>query len=150
MAVNEKLERLLDELQVVTARKVELCAKAEELQGMIDVEAQKQEILRNDIMSLFGQGMEEQDPNSVPVGEPPVTDLDSVMESVKKGKGWALKARNARKVRLQNLITKEERDFESKTAACRFLEVSVISLDRAIKGDGRIKDWTVTVATPTA
>lgn len=150
MAVNEKLERLLDELQVVTARKVELCAKAEELQGMIDVEAQKQEILRNDIMSLFGQGMEEQDPNQSPVGEPPVTDLESVMKSVEKRKGWVMKLKNSKPVRLQNLITKEEMCFESKTAACRFLNVAVISLDRAIKDGGRIKDWTVTVATPTA
>lgn len=150
MADNEKLERLLDELQSVTARKVELFAKAQELQSMIDLMDKKQELLRNDIMSLFKQDVvEEPDPN---LPQLPVRDVFEVEmpAAVKKGKGWVMKLKNAKRVHLQNLITKEERDFESKTDACKFLDVALISLNRSIKDGGRIKDWTVTVVSPTA
>ena len=150
MADTANLERLLDEFMLVTARKVELLAKAQELQGLIDSEAKKLEDLRNDIMELFRKGAEEPDPNQSPVGEPPVTDQACIMKILEKRKGWVMKAKNSKPVRLQNLITKEEREFESKKAACRFLNVAVISLDRAIKDGGRIKDWSVTVVTPTA
>lgn len=140
MADNEKLERLLDELQSVTARKVEFFAKAQELQSMIDLMDKKQELLRNDIMSLFKQDVvEEPDPNSVPEEVPPVTD----MEEVKKvTKGFTL----PKKICLRNRVTGEEKEFPSKNAASKFLGISQPTLNYALQEKGGMfKDWQVTL-----
>ena len=140
MADNEKLERLLDELQSVTARKVELFAKAQELQSMIDLMDKKQELLRNDIMSLFKQDVvEEPDPNSVPEEVPPVTDMEEVKKVVK---GSTLPKR----ICLRNQVTGEEREFPSKGAAAKFLGIAHPTMNYFMKKNGMYKDWQVTLA----
>ena len=145
MADNEKLERLLDELQSVTARKVELFAKAQELQSMIDLMDKKQELLRNDIMSLFKQDVEEPDPNSVPEEVPPVTD----MEEVKKVTGRGGKPK---RILMMNMETGEEKQFPSKTMAAQFLSITQQYLAKILKDEGAFKGWWITEAadSPTA
>ena len=143
MADNEKLERRLDELQSVTARKVELFAKAQELQSMIDLMDKKQEILRNDIMSLFKQDVvEEPDPNSVPEEVPPVTD----MEEVKKVTGRGGKPK---RILMMNMETGEEKQFPSKTMAAQFLSITQQYLAKILKDEGAFKGWWITEAADT-
>lgn len=139
MADNEKLERLLDELQEATARKVELFAKAQELQSMIDLMDKKQELLRNDIMGLFKQDVvEEPDPNSVPEEVPPVTDMEEVKMLVPVLK-------SAIGVAMRNRMTGEEREFKSKNQAAKFLNVSYPKMNDIIAKGGMYGDWNVTL-----
>ena len=146
MADNEKLERLLDELQEATARKVELFAKAQELQSMIDLMDKKQELLRNDIMSLFKQDVvEEPDPNPVPEGVPPVTDMEEVQKVTGRGG-------KPKRILMMNMETGEEKQFPSKTMAAQFLSITQQYLAKILKDEGAFKGWWITEAadTPTA
>lgn len=139
MADNEKLERLLDKLQSVTARKVELFAKAQKLQSMIDLMDKKQELLRNDIMSLFKQDVvEEPSPNADPEEVPPVTDMEEVKKLVPVLK-------SAIGVAMRNRMTGEEREFKSKNQAAKFLNVSYPKMNDIIAKGGMYGDWNVTL-----
>ena len=140
------MERLLDELQSVTARKVELFAKAQELQSMIDLMDKKQELLRNDIMSLFKQDVvEEPDPNSVPEEVPPVTDMEEVQKVTGRGG-------KPKRILMMNMETGEEKQFPSKTMAAQFLRITQQYLAKILKDEGAFKGWWITEVadTPTA
>ena len=138
MADNEKLERLLDELQEATARKVELFAKAQELQSMIDLMDKKQELLRNDIMSLFKQDVvEEPDPNSVPEEVPPVTDMEEVQKVTGRGG-------KPKRIFMRNMETGEEKEFPSKTRVSQFLGITQQYLAKILKDGGTFKGWWIT------
>lgn len=138
MADNEKLERLLDELQEATARKVELFAKAQELQNMIDLMDKKQEHLRNDIMSLFKQDVvEEPDPNSVPEEVPLVTDMEEVQKVTGRGG-------KPKRIFMRNTETGVEKEFPSKTRASQFLDITQQYLAKILKDGGTFKGWWIT------
>ena len=131
------LDEMVDIHRQIAAKEMEIAQLQDRLNG-----------IREGILSAF---MEDAVPNQSPVGEPPVTDQACIMKILEKRKGWVMKAKNSKPVRLQNLITKEERVFESKTAACKFLGITPMTLDKAIKEKGMYKEWEITVAgSPTA
>lgn len=125
------LDEMVDIHRQIAVKEMEIAQLQDRLDG-----------IREGILSAF---MEDAVPNQSPVGEPPVTDLEVVKSSLNGG------LRNARKVTLRNTLTAEVKELESKTAACKFLGITPMTLDKAIKEKGRYKQWDITVAdTPTA
>lgn len=123
-----------------------------ELNKIIDEQIELLGNLKHDILALLtDRPVEEPSPNAVPEDVPPVTDLESVVESVvEKTPGWALAKRMGKKVKLVNRFTGEEKEFPTKTKCCEFLGISAISLQRDIDRDGKHGEWSILVDSPTA
>lgn len=125
------LDEMVDIHKKIAAKEMEIAQLQDRLDG-----------IREGILSAF---MEDAVPNQSPVGEPPVTDIEVVKSHLNGG------LRNARKVTIRNVITAEVMELESKTAACKFLGITPMTLDKAIKEKGMYKEWEITVAgSPTA
>ena len=125
------LDEMVDIHRQIAVKEMEIAQLQDRLNG-----------IREGILSAF---MEDAVPNQSPVGEPPVTDIEVVKSHLNGG------LRNARKVTVTNMITAEVKELESKTAACKFLGITPMTLDKAIKEKGRYKDWSIEVAgSPTA
>lgn len=123
-------QTLLDEMvelhRQIAVKEMEMARLQDRLQG-----------IREGLLSAFQEDMI---PNPSPVGEPPVTDLEEVKSSLNGG------MRNARKVTLRNTLTAEVKELESKTATCKFLGITPMTLDKAIREKGKYKEWNITVA----
>lgn len=125
------LDEMVDIHRQIAVKEMEIARLQDRLDG-----------IREGLLSAF---TEDEGPNPSPVEEPPVTDIEVVKSHLNGG------LRNARKVTIRNVITAEVMELESKTAACKFLGITPMTLDKAIKEKGMYKEWEITVAgSPTA
>ena len=125
------LDEMVDIHRQIAAKEMEIARLQDRLDG-----------IREGLLSAFTEDIV---PNPSPVGEPPVTDIEEVKSHLNGG------LRKARKVTVTNVITAEVMELESKTAACKFLGITPMTLDKAIREKGKYKEWNITVAgSPTA
>ena len=144
----ESVLEILEQFQEAAMHIAEAEIQIRELNKIIE---EQKEMLENFKRDILVWTVEDYDPNQDPEVLPPVTDLESVVESVvEKTPGWALAKRMGKKVKLVNRFTGEEKEFPTKTKCCEFLGISAISLQRDIDRDGKHGEWSILVDSPTA
>jgi hypothetical protein len=144
----ESVLEILEQFQEAAMHIAEAEIQIRELNKIIE---EQKEMLENFKRDILVWTVEDYDPNSDPEEVPPVTDLESVVESVvEKTPGWALAKRMGKKVKQVNRFTGEEKEFPTKTKCCEFLGISAISLQRDIDRDGKHGEWSILVDSPTA
>ena len=135
----EYIESLLDELQMYVHRCAIKEMQIQDIQKQMEEDYKKIGFIREELQTILSKEEEEPDPNADPEEVPPVTDMENVKTVVK---GFTL----PKKICLRNRVTGEEKEFQSKNAASKFLGISQPTLNYALQEKGGMyKDWQVTL-----